>query len=238
MTTSKENAIVVCAILAAAGRGARMGQPKQLLQLGGRSLAAWSLEVLAHADQVEAIVIACEPDDLPAFQALAREHGRGKVRAVVPGGARRQDSVFAALRRAPDNTDVVVVHDGARPFVRPDLLRQVIEDSTKSGAAIAAVPVKDTIKDVNEHGSIVRTIPRDRLWAAQTPQAFARDVLFRAHEQAEAAGFVGTDDAEIVERFGGVLPVITPSSYDNLKITTPDDMLIAERILASHAHPM
>jgi len=210
-----------------------MGQPKQLLQLGGRPLAAWSLEVLARADNVAAIVIACESADVAAFEQLARDFGCGKVREVVPGGARRQDSVFAALRRVPMDAGVIVVHDGARPFAGVDVLRQVIESAGKSGAAIAAVPVKDTIKEVNEHNTVIRTIPRERLWAAQTPQAFARELLLAAHEQAEAAGFVGTDDAEIVERFAGVMPSVVHSTYENLKITTPEDIVVAEQLLSA-----
>jgi len=210
-----------------------MGQPKQLLQLGGRPVAAWSLATLGSAACVTDIVIACDPDDVRAFEDLAREYAPRKVKAVVHGGERRQDSVFAALRVTADTTNVVVVHDGARPFLRADVLQEVIEEAHKSGAAVAAVPVKDTIKEVNEHGAILRTIPRDRLWAAQTPQAFSRSILLQAHELAEGAGFVGTDDAELVERFGGVTPTIVPSSYENLKITTPDDILIAEKILTA-----
>jgi len=146
---------------------------------------------------------------------------------------RRQDSVFAALRRVPADADIVVVHDGARPFVSGELLQAVIDGAARAGACLAAVPVKDTIKEVNQHATVLRTIPRERLWAAQTPQAFAYKALYGAHQHAEAAGFVGTDDAEIVERFGGVMPAVVESSYENLKITTPDDLFIAEKILAA-----
>ncbi len=211
----------------------RLGQRKQLLQLGGRPVAAWSLEVLARSPVVTQVVIACEPDEREQFEALSERIVPQKVRAIVPGGARRQDSIFAALRAVSRPVELVVVHDGARPFLSDDLLRSVIEKAREFGGAIAAVPVKDTIKQAGESGAVLKTIPRDRVWAAQTPQAFGYDLLLAAHEDAEAAGFLATDDAELVERLGSVSIAIVESSYENLKITTPEDLLIAERIAAN-----
>jgi len=130
---------------------------------------------------------------------------------------------------------VVVVHDGARPFADSGLVSEVVQRATQHRAAIAAVPVKDTIKEVGPQAIVVRTIPRDRLWAAQTPQAFLEAVLSDAHRQAEAAGFVGTDDAELVERFCGVMPFVVEGSYENIKITTPEDLIVAEQMLAGRA---
>ena len=225
----------MCAILAAAGRGARMGQPKQLLELAGKPVAAWSLETIASVPAVTQIVVACEPDERSSFEQLGAHAGGGKVLRVVSGGARRQDSVFAALRALVSPADVVLVHDGARPFVNKDVLVSVIEQAREHGGAIAAVPVKDTIKQVSENGTVHKTIPRARLWSAQTPQAFAYELLFRAHANAEADGFMGTDDAELVERLGGATIAIVESSYENLKITTPEDLIIAERIAAGRA---
>jgi 2-C-methyl-D-erythritol 4-phosphate cytidylyltransferase len=198
-----------------------MGKPKQLLELAGKPVAVWSLQTIASAPAVKHIVIACEPDELTKFQRLAAQAGGGKVQRVVAGGARRQDSVFAALRALTTPPDLVVVHDGARPFVSDELLARVIEQAREHGGAIAAVPVKDTIKQANENGAVHKTIPRDRLWSAQTPQAFSYELLYRAHESAEADGFMGTDDAELVERLGGATIAIVESSYENLKITTP-----------------
>jgi 2-C-methyl-D-erythritol 4-phosphate cytidylyltransferase len=225
----------VCAILAAAGRGARMGQPKQLLELAGKPVAAWSLETIASEPAVTQIVVACEPDERSSFERLANRIGGGKVQRVVSGGARRQDSVFTALRAVTPPTELIVVHDGARPFVSKEVIHSVIEQARAHGGAIAAVPVKDTIKQVSENGTVHKTIPRARLWAAQTPQAFTYELLFRAHESAEADGFMGTDDAELVERLGGATIAIVESSYENLKITTPEDLIIAERIAAGRA---
>lgn len=218
--------------MAAAGRGARLGQRKQLLQLGGRPIAAWSLRTLAQSPAISEIVIACESDETESFVELAARAGGTKVRHVVTGGARRQDSVFAALRSLDSPVDIVVVHDGARPFLRDDELEAVIAKAREVGGAIIAVPVKDTIKQANETRAVLRTIPRDKLWAAQTPQAFSFELLYRAHEQAEADGFLGTDDAELVERLGGATIAIVEGSYENLKVTTAEDLIVAEQIAA------
>jgi 2-C-methyl-D-erythritol 4-phosphate cytidylyltransferase len=223
-----------------------MGEPKQLLELAGKPIAAWSLAMLAQTAAVTEIVIACEPDDLGNFEQLALRVAGSKVRNVVRGGARRQDSIFAALRSLNSDSlnpiaggdcqvappDLIVVHDGARPFMREDVLNRVIETARELGGAIAAVPVKDTIKQANENETVLKTIPRERLWSAQTPQAFGYELLYRAHESAETDGFMGTDDAELVERLGGVTIGIVESSYENLKITTPEDLIVAERIAA------
>jgi 2-C-methyl-D-erythritol 4-phosphate cytidylyltransferase len=222
----------VLAVLAAAGQGQRFGQRKQLVELAGKPLAAWSLEVLARSPDIGYIVIACEPDERERFQALAREMDTRASITVVEGGARRQDSVFEALRHVDDPIELAVIQDGARPFLRDGLLHEVIAKARECGGAIAAVPVKDTIKQANEAGFVQRTIPRERLWAAQTPQAFGYDLLFAAHESAEEDGFLATDDAELVERTGSIAIAIVESSYENLKITTPEDLLVAERIAA------
>ncbi|MBC5804942.1 MAG: 2-C-methyl-D-erythritol 4-phosphate cytidylyltransferase [Candidatus Eremiobacter antarcticus] len=212
-----------------------MGRPKQLMELGGKPVVAWSLQVLASCELIDEMVIACERDDQPSFTRLAATFGGGKVGRIVLGGERRQDSVFAALREVSEHIDIVVVHDGARPFVTHSVVAAVIRASVDCGAAISAVPVTDTIKQSNDAGAVLKTIPRERLWAAQTPQAFSRRRLYEAHEQAEADGYVGTDDAELVERLGSVPIAIVAGSYENLKITTPEDLIHAERVLARRA---
>jgi len=222
----------VTAILAAAGRGARLGMRKQLHELDGKPVAAWSLATIADCALVTDVVIACESDERDAFAALARALGGGKVRAVVAGGVRRQDSVYSALRAAPTDTAIVLVHDGARPFVTADQIERVAAAAGPNGAAILAVPVKDTVKQASESGVVLRTVARETLWTAQTPQAFAYGVLMRAHEAAERDGFVGTDCAMLVEAAGETDVQIIEGSYDNIKITTPEDLTVAAQIAA------
>lgn len=220
------------AILAAAGRGSRLGRPKQLLDFDGKPLAAWPLETLARSPLVSAIIIACDESELEAFKAIAQTFGHGKVGRVTPGGARRQDSVFAALALVSPACDYVLVHDGARPFLTEALIERCVTAAGESGAAITAVPVKDTIKRTSDGSVVATTIPRDQLWAAQTPQVFAHDILLQAHQRANGDGFLGTDDAMLVE-WAGLAPVaIVEGSYDNIKITTEEDLALAERIAA------
>jgi 2-C-methyl-D-erythritol 4-phosphate cytidylyltransferase len=212
-----------------------MGQPKQLLPLGGRPIASWSLAALVKAASVNAIVIACEPEQRPAFEAIAEAQGEGKVERILAGGATRQQSVFAAIRAMARRSSIVVVHDGARPFATSQLVEEVISGARRTGGAIAAIAVKDTMKLADETHTVLSTISRNRLWAAQTPQAFGYEILVRAHERAEADGFSGTDDAELVEHLGGTSIAVVEASSQNLKITTPDDLQVAECLAARKA---
>ncbi len=194
--------MTLVAILAAAGRGDRLGQAKQLLDLGGKPLAAWALETLERAACVDGIYIACEEEQRERFQTLAAAFAPLKSRAVVAGGATRQASVYAALSAIAPAPDYVLVHDGARPFVTPELIERVAAAARGSGAAIAAVPVKDTIKQGTPADTIEHTIPREGLWSAQTPQVFAYELLLAAHAKGGDAGPAATDDAMLVERLG------------------------------------
>lgn len=217
------------AILAAAGRGDRLGKPKQLLDLGGKPLAAWSLELFERAGSISAIYIACEADDRERFQEVASEYAPSKVRGIVAGGATRQASVHAALSAVLPAPQLVLVHDGARPFLTLDVVDRVIAASHHGVSAIAAVPVQDTIKQ-SQGSAVERTIERASLWAAQTPQVFPYDVLVAAHVQALKDGFTGTDDASLVERLGAPVKLVM-GSYGNIKVTTPDDLELA-RLMA------
>lgn len=220
----------VTAIVAAAGRGTRLGKRKQLLDLLGRPVLAWCFDIFARCAAVTDVVVVCEPDEEEACSRLARATCGEKLRSVVIGGERRQDSVFAGLRASMPDADYVVVHDGARPFVTEDMIDRCLAAARISGGAVVAVRVKDTIKQAGEGGLVTRSLPREQLWSAQTPQAFATDVLYRAYVAAEAEGFVATDDAMLVEWAGTGQVAIVEGSYDNVKITTPEDLFIAQRI--------
>lgn len=214
------------AILVAAGRGERLGghAPKALVPLDGRTLLARAAEALLACPALEAV----QPV-LPAGTALPDDARALGLLAPVPGGVRRQDSVRAGLDALPGHFDLVAVHDAARPLVRPDAVARVLAAAEAHGAALLAVPVADTLKRVRD-GRVVETPPRDELWAAQTPQAFRRELLREALDKAEAEGRTGTDCASLVEALGAEVAVVQ-GDRDNRKITHPEDLAAAEREL-------
>jgi 2-C-methyl-D-erythritol 4-phosphate cytidylyltransferase/2-C-methyl-D-erythritol 2,4-cyclodiphosphate synthase len=229
---------VVSAIVAAGGRGVRLGaeQPKQFLEIGGRTILERSIEAFSRHPAVGEVVVALPPDRIEGVAARMRELGLAHV-ALVEGGTRRQDSVAHAFARVNPAASVVVIHDAARPFVTPALIDRTIEAATRYGAAIAALPVRDTVKqaggDREEHSRpIAATLAREDIFLAQTPQAFRREVLKRALELAREAAIDGTDEAVLAERAG--FPVhLVPGDPDNMKITTPEDLEAARRRLTS-----
>lgn len=220
----------VTAVVVAAGVGSRMGGPvnKHLLPIAGRPLLAHTLEAFEKCSLIADIVLVGGEERLDAYRSLVATYGFKKVRAIVPGGENRQDSCVRGLAAVGD-ADIVVMHDGARPLVSQRVIIESIQQADEHGAAIVAVPVKDTIKSGSAHGFVVETLPRDNLWQVQTPQTF-RTALLRQAEEAARGHFVGTDDAILVERLG--LPVkIVQGDYSNIKITTPDDLALAEILL-------
>jgi len=220
----------VAAVIAAAGRSARMGQgtPKVLLSLHQVPVIVRSILPFHHASVVEDIVVVATEASIERVRELVAKYGLGKVSAVVAGGLKRQQSVALGLQ-ALGRCDVVLVHDGARPLVTAEIIERVVEAAVEHGAAVPAVPVRDTIKRV-DGGRVLETLNRDELRAVQTPQGFRYDLLVQAHERAREEGFYGTDDATLVERLGHPVAVV-PGSPENLKITTPEDLLLAEALL-------
>lgn len=222
----------VFAIIPAAGAGRRMGgeTPKLLLTLRGRPVLAHTLSAFERASQVEGVVVVASESALETCRRQVVERfGFRKVTALVAGGTERQDSVRAGMEAVRGQAEIVVVHDGARPFVTPDLIDASIAQCRVSGGVVTAVPVKDTVK-VAADGRVVETLDRSKLWAAQTPQTFGFDRLWDAHIRARAEGFQGTDEASLVERAGGAVTILE-GRYDNIKITTPEDLALGEMIL-------
>jgi len=222
----------VAVIIAAGGRGVRLGadRPKQFLELGGRSILDLSISALAASGRVDEIVVAVPEDHLAAARASWSNSGRPPLVFVV-GGARRQDSVAKAFAHTSPAADIILIHDAARPFVTGDVIGRAIDAAVTHGAAIAAIPVRDTVKQAGISGpdgsrAIAATIPRETVFLAQTPQAFRRDVLARALDA--GAGIDATDEAMLVERLG--LPVhIVDGDPGNIKVTTPEDLAEARR---------
>jgi 2-C-methyl-D-erythritol 4-phosphate cytidylyltransferase len=221
----------VLAILVAAGRGERMGagRPKAFLSVAGRTLLERSAMAFERAPSVDAIVAVVPESEQDAARELL--HEAGKLVAVVPGGARRQDSVLEGMKPAPDGFDgIVLVHDAARPFVTPALIDGVTAEAKRTGAAVPVWAVADTIKRVKD-GRVVETVDRSELAAAQTPQAFRFSLLTRAYEAAFRDRVTVTDEAMAVERIGEPVAAVTGEAV-NRKLTTPDDLIWAEAVLA------
>jgi 2-C-methyl-D-erythritol 4-phosphate cytidylyltransferase len=213
------------ALIVAAGRGERLGAsgPKAFVMLGGRSLLDHSLAAARAAPSVSAVVVARPPGSAPLDGVVS-----------VEGGAARSESVRLALAAAPDDGDgLVVVHDAARPLASPALFEAVLS-AVREGAdaAIAAAPVTDTVKEADGHRAVLRTLDRSGLWAVQTPQAFRRDALERALDAGDDVLATATDDAWLVERAGGRV-VVVPAPRENLKVTTPLDLRVAELLLGA-----
>ena len=223
----------VFAILPAAGLGTRMAasQPKQFLELNGLPILIHSLRAFAAVPRVTAIYVAVRHNELERVQAQVAEHGfAGKVQ-VVEGGDSRQQSVANALKVIPcGEDDVVLVHDAVRPLIDAATIERTIDAVAETGAAIVGMPAIDTVKQVERtaHGALITaTIPREFVVLAQTPQGFRCGLLQKAFAEAEADGFVGTDEASVVERAGYPVAVV-PGSAVNLKITQPGDLALAE----------
>ena len=222
----------VTAIVPAAGSGSRFGGavPKQYLTLCGLPLLAWTLKALAASGRVDCLILVTPPgQETRCREEILRPSGLD-VDVLVSGGADRQASVCAGLAAAPAATEIIVVHDGARPLVTPELVRAAVDAAAAGGGAVVAVPVTDTIKVADPEGRVAETLPRGRLWAAQTPQVFRADWLREAHARALADGYRGTDDSVLVERLGHPVRLV-PGSPENLKVTTTTDLAQAERIL-------
>ena len=220
----------VSAIIAAGGRGLRFGgsSPKQLLTLGGRPILARSVDAFVACDVISEIVVAL-PADLAAAPPSYLEQ-RGKPVTVVSGGDERRTSVANAFARVSERAEIVVIHDAARPLVSTDLIRRTVAAASETGAAIAALRAHDTVKQTNGAGTITATLPRERIYLAQTPQAFRVPVL------RDALRLVGeaTDEAMLAERAGHTVRVVDGDPR-NLKITTPDDLMMAEHLTRGSA---
>ena len=223
--------IKVAAILLGAGGSTRMsGVDKVIAPLLGRPLLEYSLERLAESPSIDNIIVVAGEGNAEAVHTLATQAPTHKITAVCTGGLRRQDSVRAGLQHVGDATHILV-HDGARPLIDASLISRAVHAISTHAAAIAAVPVKDTIKTAGDDKTVLETVPRQGLWAVQTPQIFEADILRAAHSTIDADV---TDDASMVEMLGHTVKLFM-GSYENLKVTTPEDIVMAEAILQSRS---
>ena len=220
-----------CAIVVAAGRGIRFGSPKQLVDVAGRPLVAWSLATFGAMAELRDLVIATEPEHVATMQRLAAEFAPRLRVDVVHGGETRQASVESALASVPAWCDAAFVHDGARPLVQADDVRAGMAATSPGSGALLAAPVVDTIKIVAGDGrTVVRTLERAELWAAQTPQFGTLANLRDAHARARRDGTAATDDATLLE-LAGYRVAVVPATAENFKVTRPGDRELAAAIL-------
>ncbi|MBM7694333.1 2-C-methyl-D-erythritol 4-phosphate cytidylyltransferase [Peribacillus deserti] len=218
-------------IIPAAGKGTRMkaGKNKLFLTLFDIPLIVYTLRVFEQDPACRRIILPINMDEKAEFDRIIAEYSFQKPIKLIQGGAERQDSVYNGLQAVNEEEGFVLVHDGARPFIQLVQIAALVKAASKSGSAILAVPVKDTIKKVRDN-TVLETVERSSLWAVQTPQAFRISLLKKAHAEARKKGLLGTDEASLIENMGLEVSVIE-GNYDNIKITTPEDIFFAEAIL-------
>ncbi|MDD8018912.1 MAG: 2-C-methyl-D-erythritol 4-phosphate cytidylyltransferase [Bacteroidota bacterium] len=222
----------VSVIIPAAGFGERMGATinKQFLLLDGKPILVHTLERFQLCEAVDEIIVATQKSSFPLIEEITRTFSLTKVKPPVEGGQRRQDSIFNAMNTIDEKADIISVHDAVRPFVHMKEITQSIETAKFYGASVVAVRAKDTMKRATTDGRVQETLNRSALWSVQTPQTFQRKILFDAYANAEKEHISATDDSFLVEQLG-ISPIIVEGSYENIKITTPDDLLMAELLL-------
>ncbi|CCQ94264.1 2-C-methyl-D-erythritol 4-phosphate cytidylyltransferase [[Clostridium] ultunense Esp] len=223
----------VSVIIAAAGMSNRMGSKinKQFISIDNKPILAHTIEKFERCRYVDEIIVVAREDEIDyCRKEIVRRFKFNKVTKIVRGGKERQDSAYNGILALNERSNIVLSHDGARPFVKIKSIVDGIEGAIKYGACVIGVPVKDTIKVVKDHNNIDITPKRDLLWAAQTPQCFKKEIIMEGYRKAINDNFMGTDDSSLVERLGMEVKMIM-GSYENIKITTPEDLIIAESIL-------
>lgn len=204
---------------------------KPYLLLNNRPVLYHSLAAFDSAPSIDRIIIAVAPGEEACCDTdVVRKFAFKKKITIIAGGDVRQESVRLLLEQAPEDTALVLIHDGARPLITVDLIERALAETKKWQATVAAVPVKDTIQATDEAGFVQKTLQREQLWSIQTPQTFALQLIREAHGKALKDGFIGTDEGSLVERLGKPVKIIM-GAYDNIKVTTPEDLIIAEALL-------
>ena len=223
----KQKELFVSAVVAAAGSSSRFGEDKQFLLLDGMPALARSIDALQKSDCIDEIIVCTKPENLNRVSSLVKQYDFTKVTCVCEGGKTRAESVKNAVSHCSDNTDIIAIHDGARPFVSSDTIKRTVEAAAEFGAAACAVKVKDTVKTVDENETVTSTPERKNLRAVQTPQAFDFNTYKNALKNAPEDV---TDDCMTVEAAGQKVKLVE-GEYSNIKITTPDDIITAQAIL-------
>ena len=219
-------------VIVAAGSGSRMKRDinKQFIKLDGKEIIAYTIEKFYKSEDIDDIVIVIKENEEKYFiENIINKYGFDNIK-IAYGGKERQDSVYNGIKKLNNNCEIVLIHDGARPFVNEDIIKNSIEEAKENNAVVVGVPVKDTIKVVDWDGNIVDTPNRSLLWSVQTPQSFKYEIITKAYEYAYSNDYYGTDDAMLVEHIGYNVKMIE-GSYDNIKITTEEDLHFGIQIL-------
>lgn len=222
----------VIAIVPAAGRAnrMRMGRNKVLIEVAGEPILSWAIKAICSSELASELIICAREGEEEDVWKIASAHARRMSISLVHGDIERQESVYNALMKINGEADYVLVHDAARPLATPQLMRNVLMAAIEFGAATAAVPCTDTIKEASEDGFVMRTLPRGNLYLIQTPQAFRYEILLKAHEHARRLSLSCTDDAALVEAIGGRVKLVLGETH-NIKVTVPTDLLVVESLL-------
>lgn len=223
----------IVALIAAAGKGKRMNTriSKPFIPIFGKPILAYTIEKFEKCKLIDKIYLTVNSEEKElCSRNVIIKYNFSKVQELVDGGETRQDSVYNGLKALDKDTDIVVIHDGARPLIEETLIRDSIEKAQKYGAAIAAIPIKDTVKKSENNFFINKTLNREEIWRAQTPQTFKYDLILPAYHRAYKDKYLATDDAAILERYGHKVKLII-GSEENIKITTPFDIIVAENFL-------
>ena len=219
-------------VIVSAGRGSRMKADinKQFLKLQNKEVIAHTIDKFYNNENIGEIIVVVREDEAEFFKInIIEKYGYKNIK-IAFGGSERQDSVYNGLKMVDENCKIVLIHDGARPFVNNETIDSAIESAKENKCVIVGVPVKDTIKVIDENNNVCDTPDRSTLWSIQTPQVFDYSLIMKAHEKAREDNYYGTDDSMIVEYFGQKVKVVE-GSYNNIKITTPEDLKIGEEIL-------
>lgn len=219
-------------VIVSAGKGSRMKSDlnKQFLKIGNKEVIAHTIDKFYNNENIDEIIIVIREDEKEFFQEnIINKYGYKNIK-IAFGGKERQDSVYNGLKEVDEKSKIVLIHDGARPFLTNEIIKKSIECAKEYNCAIVGVPVKDTIKIVNEKNDVCDTPNRSTLWSIQTPQVFNYSLIMKAHKKAKDDEYYGTDDSMLMEYLGYNVKVVE-GSYNNIKITTPEDLKIAEEIL-------
>lgn len=223
----------ISAIIVAGGNGSRMGMPtkKQYLKIKDKEILVHTVERFNNMPEIQEIIVVTGKEDIPYVEKLLKQDYKlDKVVCIVEGGRERQDSVYNGIQAVNERAQYLIIHDGARPLITSAVILRGLDMAYATKASIVAVPVKDTIKIVNKEGQVESTPARELLWSIQTPQIFEKKLIVQAHEYAKVHGIKATDDSMLVEAIG--TPVyIVEGDYTNIKITTPEDLIMAENMI-------